>query len=191
MKRWSAPLLVLVGLSIAAAPPAVPHPVGDGSDTDAEPAATSMFLRIEGVDGGSTDSRHRGWIEVSSAQWAIEGAASTTVGVRTSPATFSGLAVSKAADASSPALYVASAGGRTFDEATLVVYRPTETARPFYEITLRRVVIAAVEVSSGDVAGDLREKVTLGFSRIEWTYTPPGSGRPVTAGWDVETGRQL
>ncbi|MGF6275578.1 type VI protein secretion system component Hcp [Massilia sp. UYP11] len=36
-----------------------------------ERVATDVYLQIDGTKGESQDSAHRGWIEVTSAQWGV------------------------------------------------------------------------------------------------------------------------
>jgi type VI secretion system secreted protein Hcp len=197
MKRWI-PLVAatVAGLLITAAAPPGSAPVSAVAAEDAGLAAVDMFLKIEGVDGESADSRHRGWIDVLSVDWDVTRPSGSTAGARTSaPATFGGLTVSKTVDKSSPSLYLACADGRHVRQATLVAYRAGESARPYYEIVLTDVMVTAVGVSGGPTEDALTEYVTLNFRQVQWTYTPmdaSGRGRgQVTTSWDIETGREL
>jgi len=155
--------------------------------------AVQMFLKIDGVEGESTDIRHRGEIEVVSFAWGESSAqplnhsGSGTGRVAMQDFTFT-TPVSKA----SPQLFVACASGQHVPSAILTVRRAGAQQLDFLKVTMTDVVIASWKQAGADVPVD---EVALKFARVQIAYTgqrPDGApGDTVTAGWDVKTNSRI
>ena len=148
-------------------------------------AAFDAYLKIEGVDGESTDSKHAGWIEVESF---AHGA--TTPAATTDHPAFSDLCLVKLTDKSSPLLEQSCAKGKSFPSATLELVTADANRVRFYQIVLSNVVVSSIS-ASGTAGASTKplESVCLNYSQIAWTYTElDASGVPagdVNAWWDL------
>lgn len=148
-------------------------------------ALFDAFLKIEGVDGEATDSKHLNWIEVQSFAHGNTGPTSATG----RPA-FSDCCFAKYSDKSSPVLEQSCAQGKHFPSANLELVTADANRVRFYQIVLSNVVVSSVS-ASGSVGGAERptESVCLNYSQITWTYTElDASGVPVgdvKAWWDL------
>ena len=159
-------------------------------------AASDMFLRIDGVEGESSDERNKGAIDVLSWSWG----ASNTSGVGgggTGKVSVQDLSFTKRLDKSSPQLYLRCANGKHFASAQLVLRRTGAdgSSIDYYKVTLTDVLVTSV--SAGGSTGDDRpmETISLNYTKIEWEYIPVGADgtpqTPVREGWDVAAGTPL
>lgn len=137
-------------------------------------AAVDTFLKIDGVDGESTDDKHKGEIEVSSWSWSVVG---TTAGKR---GCIRGMEVTKMFDSASPKLITNAATGAGTPKAVLKVRKPgaDRDRIDFLVITMSNVFITSYLVAGSNGSDGLFEKVTLSFDLMDGVYKqqkPDGS----------------
>jgi type VI secretion system secreted protein Hcp len=172
-----------------------------------------IFLKLDGIDGESTDTQFPKHIEVLSYE---QGLTQTIIhmgggGMAAGRPQFHDLRFRKSLDRASPSLLLACASGRRFASATFTFRRQAPARPALYTVTLGAVLITAVTqiagagaqyplsfkaLDSGDAAAALLDEVALAYERIEWTYqilTKNGTptGPPVAAGWDITGGRPI
>lgn len=134
----------------------------------AVPGAPRLFLRIAAIPGGSRVPRHLDEIDLTGLSGGVGGCDAGR------------LVVTKALDRASVPLLRDAVTGHPEPRATIVGRTGGVDA---LRITLTGVRVRSV---TDVVAGDgTSEQVTLGFTRIEWTYT---AGRTVRACWDATAG---
>ena len=159
------------------------------------------FLKIDGVDGESTDAKHKGEIEILSYSWGVSQAISGTV---SSSGTFSGqrcdmtaVTVVKSLDKASPKLAQACAAGEHFKSATLTLSRAGGDKQPYMKYKLSDVLIEAVRTGGATQGegGVPSEEVGLRYGKIELEYTVVGTdGKAagnVTGGWDLKENKKV
>jgi type VI secretion system secreted protein Hcp len=159
-------------------------------------ASFEVFLKIEGIEGDSTDPMHINEINVVSFKIGVlnSGTFSTGGGGGAGKVQVTDLTVFKFIDKASPQLFVAAAQGDHIRSATLVVRK---SGNPFtvYKIVLDDVLISSVNdnASTTDQNGNLVETITLNWSRITWTFTPQNAdgsrGVPITHWFDLKSVR--
>lgn len=151
----------------------------------------TIFLALDGVDGESTDDRHKGEIELLSWALGVSNAGSTHVGggAGAGKASFTDLSVTKVSDLATPALLTATASGKHLKSATLTVRSPGQRRHEALRIALFDVQVTGCSIGSSGGDAPTAETVTLSFGRIQLGYTtarPDGSDGPVgTFSWDV------
>ena len=159
--------------------------------------AIDMFLKIDGIDGESTDVKHNNEIAILSYAWGE---------AQTAPAGGAGGGAGKIAmqdfhfsmlvNKASPKLFLACAKGEHFKNAVLAVRRAGASPAEFLKWRFTDVLISSYQ-TAGDVAtGALpADQASLKFSRIEVEYSPvkpDGTlGTPVKAGWDSKTNKPV
>jgi type VI secretion system secreted protein Hcp len=145
-------------------------------------ASLEVFLKIEGIEGDSTDAQHTNWIN----------AVSFNIGVRNSVVAAGGgggagkvqatdMRVFKFIDKASPQLFVAAARGDHIRSATLEVRKSGPNPFTFYKIVLNDVFISSVNDNASETAknGNLLEAITLNWAKITWTiFTQDAAGQP-------------
>ena len=154
------PLLAgaLVASSLAA-PPAI--------------GAFDMFLKLQGIDGESLDSKHGKEIDVVAYSFGSFANGSTTnEPAPGSRAVCAPLVIHKLLDRASPKLMEAAVTGVPITTGTLTVRRAGQAAGDFYIVTMSTVLVSAL-AQSGDEAGTgIAERVTLSPGAYNISYRP-------------------
>ena len=159
------------------------------------------FLKIDGVDGETSDAKHKGEIEILSFHWGVSQAITGTV---SSSGTFSGqrcdmtaVSIVKQLDKASPKLAQGCAAGDHYKTATLTLSRSTGDKQPYMVYKLSDVLIENVSVggASQGEGGVPTEEVGLRYAKIELEYTVVGTdGKAagnVTGGWDLKENKKV
>jgi type VI secretion system secreted protein Hcp len=159
------------------------------------------FLKIDGIDGESTERGHEREIEVDSFSWGAGNAAAAAGG--------SGRAIGKVqfkafnfgaiSSKASPPMLLAVTTGRHIKFAVLTGRRPGEEAQDFYKIKLTDVLVSSYQGSAHSSLEDGGEnvnnnqpmdQVSLNFAKIEFTFTSQTQigtiGDQTTANWDLD-----
>lgn len=154
-------------------------------------AAFDMFLKVETINGESTDSDHKDWIDVLSWEWGASSELVSGGGARDIfKVKFFDVIVTKEVDRSSPKLFLAVAKGTLIPKATVDI---TETFDGVQEslinYELSDVVVSQYSISGAKFNPTLDE-IGLRFNKVQMTYnqlnsdgTPRGSS---TVTWDLE-----
>jgi type VI secretion system secreted protein Hcp len=158
------------------------------------------FLKVDGLDGESNDSKHKGEMEILSFHW---GVTQQITGTTSSAGTFTGqradlspLIVTKQFDKASPKAAQACAAGDHFKSAILTLCRAAGDKQPYMEYKLTDVLISAYRVGgSGKGDGGVPlEEVAFSYGKIELAYTQVGldgkAGGNVTGGWDLKENKK-
>jgi type VI secretion system secreted protein Hcp len=161
--------------------------------------AVRYYLKIQGVEGESQDERHRNEIEVEAWTWgeAQVGGGGAGGGGSAGKVQLGDLQFTARTGRASPKLFLACAAGQHLPQAVLVAQRTGKSPLDFLAITLNDVTVTAYEAGDAGASQDApRDRVSLGFERIQLEYRPhppdgPAgpAGAPVRAGWDVKANR--
>lgn len=159
------------------------------------------FLKVDGLDGESSDAKHKGQFEVLSFSW---GVTQSITGTTSSAGTFTGqradlapLVVVKQLDKGSPKAAQACAAGEHFGSALLTLCRAGGDKQPYMEYKLTDVLISGVQIggASQGEGGVPTESWSLHYAKIEMTYTQINvQGKPagnVAAGWDLKENKKV
>jgi len=155
--------------------------------------AIDTHIKFDGVEGESTDSAHKGEIDVLSWSWGVSNAgAGSGGGSGTGRATPGDLQFTHVYDKASPVLAKKCAQGRHFPTVVLTNRKSGEGQKDFLRITMKEVFIASVGPSGGS-GGDILESVSMRYGHIEFSYKPQtpsgGLGGEVKFGWNVKTSK--
>ena len=145
----------------------------------ADAAAVDYFLKLEGVDGESTDSKHKGWIDVESYSFGVSSTASGAGG-GAGKAKFGDFTFAKTIDKSSPVLMLEAATGKHFKSAEIVLVR---SGTEIIKWKLTDVLISSYQNSGASDAP--MEQISLNFAKIEVEY---GS---LKMGWDIKANKKV
>lgn len=158
--------------------------------------AFDIFLKIDGISGGSADDQHRDWIEIHSFSWGLSqsGTDGGGAGGGAGRATAQDAQFVSTAGIASPKLFGACASGRHFREALLSLVRAGADRREFYTWRLAEVLISSYR-TAGDAGSDEvpADQFTLDFRRIEFSFLPQNpdgsAGDPVQESWEFAAGQ--
>jgi len=145
----------------------------------------TIFIKLEGIAGESTDASHKDWVEALSFNWGMTMPVSTSSGSGASAARVQvmNFNFTHNLDKASPKLMSSCATGQHIKTATLEVYSKGEHAVKFYQLMMSDVVVNKVYLMGNSRTGDEStaqllsldiplEEVSLTFAKIEWSYWP-------------------
>ncbi|MCO6465937.1 MAG: type VI secretion system tube protein Hcp [Bradyrhizobiaceae bacterium] len=154
--------------------------------------ATDFFLKIDGVDGESSDQEHKGWIEVQSWSWGVSNTSTPQTGLPTGKRQHKPMTIVKQLDKSSPQLYLRCAQGQHIKEAKLEMRRMGATGQleTFAKVTFSDLSICSIRTAGGvdddcdDRSDDVdMETVSFTYQKISWEWV--GSGVMYEDDWET------
>jgi type VI secretion system secreted protein Hcp len=162
--------------------------------------ASDVYLKVDGLEGESNDSKHKNEVEVLSFSWGVTQAITGTV---SSAGTFTGqrcdmgpLTIQKLFDKASPKAAQACAAGDHFASAVLTLCRAGGDKQPYMEYKLSDVLLSSVQVGGAGEGGVPSESWSLQYSKIEMKYTQIGldgkpAGQGAAVGWDLKENKKV
>ena len=170
----------------AAMQKAKPHALATTTD-----AQVDYFLKIDGIDGESTDAKHKGEIEVASFSWGATNAGTAAHGSGggggAGKVALQDIHFTSKVSTASPRLFLSCATGQHIKKAVLTARKAGERPQEFLKIEFDDVLVSSYQ--TGGAKEDLpTDQISLNFAKIEFDYLeqkPDGSiGSLVKAGWD-------
>lgn len=161
--------------------------------------AFDAFLKIDGIAGESTDSKHKDWIEILSYSHAVNQQISRTVssagGASAERVDFNDLLISKLVDKATPKLFEACCSGKHIKEVTIELCRAGSDKQKYLEIKMEHVLISSFQHGAG---GDsfASETFTLNPGTFKIVYSQQKRadgtlGGNVSGGWDLTTNKAV
>lgn len=138
----------------------------------------SVFVNYEGIKGESSDSGHKGWMDVEAVSWGVGRqitSNSSTQGDReSSNAVISDLHVTRYMDSSTPKLFIESCCGTGKEVKIHLTKTGTGSGSDVYmEYTLKNALISSYSVNAvGQDNNRPTETFTITFVDVEVKYTP-------------------
>jgi len=156
-------------------------------------ASADYFLKIDGVDGESSDDKHKNQIEILSWSWGASNTGSMGAGGGggAGKVSMQDFHFTHSVDKSSPKLFMALATGEHYKQVTLSVRKAGGDQQDYLTYTFSDVLITSLNSSAGSGDPVPTEQVSLNFSKIEMEYKPQSADGtrsiPITASWDLKT----
>ncbi len=157
--------------------------------------AVDYFLKLDGIEGESQDSKHKGEIDLEAWSWGEANAGSHAYGsgggagkVDMHDFSFT-MRVNKA----SPKLLLACANGSHVKTALLTCRKAGKDQQEYLKIKFTDLLVSSFQTggSSGDVVPV--DQIAINFSKIEYEYAeqkPDGTlGTKVPVHWDLKTNK--
>lgn len=160
--------------------------------------AVDMFLKIDGIDGESTDEAHDKWIAIDSYSHGVSqpvSGASRTGGHTAGRADFQHFSIIKTVDSATPDLYIACSNGKHIPKIEMECCLAAEDKHVFMKYELTDVIVSSI--SAGGSRHDEErpsETVSFAYGSIKWEYTPidhtGAAGASIERTWDLTTNKQ-
>lgn len=173
--------------------PAVSNSRSDSGVPMVSAAAVDYFLKLDGIEGESTDQRHKGEISIESFSWGVsQTGLKSGGGGGAGKASFQDFHFTSKMSKASPLLMLSVATGQHIKNAILIGRRTD--GEKFMEIKLSDVLISSYQ--DGGNGGTMpTDQFSLNFAKIEFEYTPQNedgsTGSPVKAGYDVKANKKI
>jgi type VI secretion system secreted protein Hcp len=159
--------------------------------------AQDIFIKINGIDGESQDSKHTNEIEILNWNWKIEQESTmhTGSGGGAGKAKVYDLEFEHFVDKSSPNLMKYCLTGKHIPEAVLTVRKAGGSPLEYFKLTMTDVIVTVVAPNGSSVDEvKVREKIKLSFSKVKQEYTiqnsQGGTAGAVTAGYDIKGNKE-
>jgi type VI secretion system secreted protein Hcp len=155
-------------------------------------AQVDYFLKVDGVEGESTDAKHRNEIDILSYSWGVTqtGSQSAGSGGGAGKVAFQDFHFVANSSKASPKLFLACASGQHIKSAILTVRKAGKDQQEFIKYTLEDILVT--EFNNDGPDGDLAvptDQFSINFVKIEFSIrsqNPDGTlGDETQAGWDV------
>ena len=144
--------------------------------------AVDYFLKLDGIEGESADSKHAKEIDVDSWSWGefqSRPAAPSGGGAGTGKVSFHDFSFVKKIDKASPKLMLACATGKHIKSARLAVRKAGQGQLDYLTFTFLDVVVSSYQTGGAEASGLAPvDQVSLSYARIEVEYKaqkPDGS----------------
>ena len=161
-------------------------------------AQVDYFLKIDGVEGESTDDKHKNEIQLES--WSFGGINSSSFssggGGGAGKVAMQDFHFVKKTDKASAKLLVACCTGEHLKSATLVCRKAGKDQQEFLTIVLSPALITNFQ-AGGAAGSDIipTEQIGLAYGKIEYKYKPQDAkgalGGEIVGGWDVTTNKKV
>ncbi len=159
--------------------------------------AFDCFMKIDAIEGESTDKAHANWIELLSYSHSMSQPAtvvSTAGGAPGGRVNMGDFSIVKHLDKASPKLAEYCCTGKPVGTVLVEVCRAGGDKLKYMEYKMSEVIVSGVRPGGTSQGGDEvpLEEISMNFAKIEWTYTAQkradgGGGGNVAAGWDLKT----
>ncbi|HEU0169869.1 MAG TPA: type VI secretion system tube protein Hcp [Acidimicrobiales bacterium] len=154
--------------------------------------AESWFLKVDGIDGESTDVAHKGEIDVLSWSWGVAntGSPGSGGGGGAGKASFQDFQFVSRISKASPQLFLSCATGSHHKSASLSGRRAAGKSKDDF-LTYKLTDVQVTSVHHGDGEADPpTEQFSLSYRRFEISFTPP-TGPAVNAGFDLKLNKKV
>jgi type VI secretion system secreted protein Hcp len=161
-------------------------------------AQVDYFLKLKGVDGESTDHKHKGEIDVESFSWGETNSGShvTGGGGGAGKVSMQDFHFVMRASKASPKLMLACATGEHIGEGTLVCRKAGTDQQEFLSIKMTDLLVSSYQTGGSSNGGVVpMDQVSLNYAKIEFEYKEQkadGSlGGAVKAGYDLKANKKV
>src|SRR5687768_18225062 len=138
----------------------------------ASAAAVDYFLKIDGIDGESTDDRHKGEIVIESWSWGVsQSSAGAGGGARAGKPCTAPMSFSKPVDKSTPLLMANAVSGMVIPRAILIGRKAGEGQQDYLKYELKNVMVTSYQ-TAGSSAGNPMDQFALNFTKLVVEYKP-------------------
>ena len=157
--------------------------------------ASDIFAKIGDIKGESTDSKHKGEIDILSFSWGVtnSGTIGGGGGGGAGKATFQDLSFTHSIDKASPLLLKACATGEHIKEATITQRKAGKGQQEYLIIKMNDIIITGVSLSSSESGGS-SENISMAFAKVDLEYKPQRPDGSLDAGihfkYDIKANKE-
>jgi type VI secretion system secreted protein Hcp len=160
-------------------------------------SVADYFLKIDGIDGESYDSKHAKDIEILSFSWGETNTGSHAAGGGggSGKVSMQDMHFTMHANKASPKLMLACASGEHIKKAVLVCRKAGKDQQEYFWIKMSDLIVSSYQTGGSGGSVNPTDQFSLNFSKIEFDYKeqkPDGTmGGANPTGWDVKAGKKV
>lgn len=160
-------------------------------------AAVDYFLKLEGIDGESTDDKHKNEIDVESWSWGEtnSGAHSGGGGGGAGKVSMQDFHFVMKVNKATPKLMLACATGEHIKKAVLTCRKAGGEQQEFMMVTMSDLLVSSYQTGGSQGSVIPTDQISLNYSKIEFEYKPQDEkgkvGAPVKAGYDLKANKKV
>ena len=161
-------------------------------------AQADMFLKLDGIEGESQDSKHKGELEISSWSWGEVNSGSSSMGggAGTGKVNMQDFHFVIKNGKHSPKLFLACATGQHIKNATLVCRKAGGDQQEYLKWKFTDILISSYQIGhSAGAAGLPTDQCSFNYTKIEMEYKEQKDtgelGGQVKAGYDVKANQKV
>lgn len=155
-------------------------------------AAVDFFLKIDGIQGESQDSKHKGEIDLESWSWGEtqHGAHAAGGGGGAGKVAMQDFHFTMKVNKASPKLLLACATGEHYKSALLTARKAGKDQQEYLKIKFSDLLVSSFQ--TGGSGGEILpvDQISLNFAKIEYEYSPQKADgtleAAVRAGYDLK-----
>ena len=158
--------------------------------------ASDYFLKIEGIDGESTDDKHKNEIEILSYSWGETQAGTYGAGGGggAGKVSMNDFSFTMLANKASPKLMLACATGDHIKSAKLTLRKAGGEQQEYMTITFTDLLVSSYQTGGG--GGEIpAESISLNFGKVEFEYKPQKPDgtldSPIKTGYDLKANKKI
>ncbi len=154
--------------------------------------AVDYFLKIDGIEGESQDSKHKSEIEIESFSWGANqtGTASVGGGMGAGKVMVQDFSFLMPVNKASPKLFLACASGEHIKQAVLTCRKAGKEQQEYLKFTFSDVLVSSYQSNGSGGEAIPMEQITLNYSKIETEYKEQKKdgtlGGTIKAHWDLK-----
>ena len=161
-------------------------------------AAVDYFLKIDGIDGESQDSKHKNEIDVSSWSWGASqtGTMASGGGGGAGKVHMQDFHFTMTVNKSTPKLMLACSSGQHIPKAVLTCRKAGTEQQEFLLYTFSDILVSSYQ-TGGSGGGDVVpvEQISLNYTKVEIEYKEQKAdgtlAGPIKAGWDLKLNKKV
>jgi type VI secretion system secreted protein Hcp len=156
-------------------------------------AAVDYFLKIDGIPGESTDSKHKDEIDIESWSWGETNSGSHAYGGGggAGKVTMNDFNFTTKVNKASPKLFLNCATGAHIPSAILVCRKAGKTQQEYLKIKLTDLIVSNYKTGGTALSNVVpNDEFSLNFTKIEISYAPQKPdgtlGSPIVNSYDIK-----
>jgi type VI secretion system secreted protein Hcp len=159
-------------------------------------AAVDYFLKLDGIEGESSDNKHKGEIELESFSFGAHntGTLAAGGGGGSGKVQFQDLHFVAKTSKASPKLLQALANGKHIVKGTIVARKAGRDQQEFLKIVMDQVFISSYSLNGDGIVGPV-DSSGMAFMKIEYSVAPQNPdgtlATPIAMGWDVKANKAV
>jgi type VI secretion system secreted protein Hcp len=161
-------------------------------------AVVDYFLRIDGIEGESSDDKHQGSIDLASWNWGAtqKGTHADGGGGGAGKVSMNDFQFTMKASKATPKLILACASGEHFKKAVLTCRKAGKGGQEYLKFTFEDLLVSAYH-TGGNGGSDVvpLDHVSINFAKLQVEYRPQNAdgsvGAKVMAGWDLKANKAM